>query len=206
MTDKTLSDATLQMYEWGLEDVSIDAIESAARACIKGGLKYGMPKPSELRELAGAGELSFADRAQQAWIELDRCVRRVAPSRSVKFADACTSAAVASVGGLEHLVAIDGEEYTSFARAAFIRAYESLARTGPPAQHADYVWVHPHDAENTLRGYVDDVKPPLLIGTSLPALPVRVPIEQLPAMKPGALPSNVNDKLRLAIESAAKSP
>jgi hypothetical protein len=125
--NEPVSEARVAIYFEALEDLPIDALQSAARAYAKTGRFF--PKPVELRDLVQG---TTEDHAEVAWLYVVREVRRVGWSGTPRWPDAATEhAALGLFGGgwrtlCEHLPA-QGPELLGY-RKAFVAAYGAAAR------------------------------------------------------------------------------
>ncbi len=89
------------------------------------------PSPSEFLE--NAGEVPAAARAEMAWLAFDGVFKRHGIYKSLDFEDKVINAVIRSLGGLEDIAELPGEEYQRFLRARFLKAYCDLIKTGHAA-------------------------------------------------------------------------
>lgn len=118
------SEAMHNAYLRGLAGMTPDDVERATDAALTGS-KF-MPSPAELRELGGSMRLT--DRAERAWMAFDQAISQHSLYKTLLFDDVVINAVIRSLGGLAIAVEMDSDEYASFYRAKFLKAYEALAR------------------------------------------------------------------------------
>jgi hypothetical protein len=117
----------LTMGYWaGLRDLELEDIERAMERALA--TRKHMPRPSELRELAGA--ITPADRATLAWPIVAKAIRTHGTYASVDFDDTIINAAIRGMGGWERLGSLEGDDFHVWARKEFERAYTTLATVG----------------------------------------------------------------------------
>lgn len=176
------TDALLYGYWLGLEDLDLKVVQHAATRAMRE--SRFMPCVAELRELAGVGALSAADRALRAWTAFEAAVYRIGPYHSVDFDDPLVNATVRSLGGWETccVKADNTADFETWTRKAFLETYQVLYRTGAgPELTAPLVGIH--ERESAARGYLRDERVRASIAVSrvpcgLPALPKSVRIGQ----------------------------
>ena len=114
-------------YRTALADLPIEAVENAAGAAL-GSLKF-MPKPVELRELAGAKNApSIEDRALIAWGCVLQAIRDTSGYATVDFDDPVINATIRDLGGWIQLSDKSSEELHKWTIKDFTRAYCAYAR------------------------------------------------------------------------------
>jgi hypothetical protein len=163
--NRKISAPMFEAYRIGLFGLDVRSVQSATAAALR--TAKMMPSPAELRELAG--ELRATDRAEKAWIAFDSAISRFGPYKSLSFDDPTINAVVRSLGGLAVVCELPADEYERFVRGRFLKAYESLWRSGVG-----------HDQAAPLLGYFDRVNQessePVVVKTGLPVDPRRVGI------------------------------
>ena len=96
--NETVSEVRAEGYLMGLVDLSIEQVESAAKAALKSSKFF--PRPAELRELAVG---SVEDHAELAWSKLLNEVSRVGSYGTPKLPDECHDVMVRLWGTWGHL-------------------------------------------------------------------------------------------------------
>lgn len=177
---KPMSKAKVAAYRIGLSGLDDAAVHRATQAALT--TSKFMPSPAELRELGGV--LKIGDRAEVAWIAFDQALSRYGTHHTITFDDVTINAVVRSLGGLHMIADTSAEDYLSFTRARFLKAYEALARSGV-GEEASAPLLGDFDKENAANGYGDAVKKAIVIttgllpGTSNPALPNASHVKKL---------------------------
>lgn len=123
--DREATDATLQGYWWGLDDLSIEDVERSCRRAL--GECRRMPVPAELRELAGIARPE--DAAQIAWQAVERATS-LGSYRTVDFEDRLINATIRSLGGWPAILERSPEEFDKWVRKDFLATYQAFSRTG----------------------------------------------------------------------------
>lgn len=143
------TEALFEGYWLGLRDLPITAVKRAAARAIRD-MRF-IPKPIELRELAG--ELSPQDRAVKAWGAVMYAFQLFGYYRTITFDDPVTAATVRHVwhNWMQFAEAFETEKET-WIRKEFERVYCSLFRSGVSAEAARPL-VGYFERENTLHGY-----------------------------------------------------
>jgi len=103
-----------------------EQLKAATINCLKT-CKF-FPSPSEFLE--NAGEVPAAARAEMAWLAFDAAFKRYGIYKSLDFEDRTINAVVRSLGGLEEIAELPGDEYQRFLRARFLKSYMDLIKTG----------------------------------------------------------------------------
>lgn len=153
------TEALLSGYWLGLEDLPIESVERAVVAGIRT-CKF-MPVASELRELAGDSRAD--DRALLAWAAFERAVTTHGAYASVTFEDPLINAACRMNGGWERCCELPPEQFDVWLRKDFIRAYETLCRTG--AEPALCLPLGGYcDRLNAAGGFAEKIREPIRIG------------------------------------------
>ena len=170
------SKALLHGYRIGLEDLPIEAVETAVARALKE--CTFMPPPAELRKLSGCG-MTPDDRAVLAWEVFQEAVSHHGYYESVNFDDPVINATVRNLGGWMPLIERLDVDDLKWVRKEFLQTYAALARTGI-SREAGLALLGFCDQQNQLTGYPDAVKEPVLIecglpphgpGVALPAIP-----------------------------------
>lgn len=117
-----VTEGRLLGYWVGLEDLPLADVQTgifkAIRQC-----KF-MPKPAELRELAG--ELPPDSRAISAWVDVQRALPKGA-YKSIDFEDKTINAVIRSLGGWpQFLSRLTTSKEIEFMRLQFVKAYRNL--------------------------------------------------------------------------------
>jgi len=160
MFGKQISPMMTQAYKLGLEGLTPAQIEYAYRRAVQS-LKF-MPSAAELRELSG--ELRITDRAEKAWQAWEAAIRQHGGYKTLDFDDPAINATIRSLGGVQHLLDQDDEQYNNFTRKAFLKAYEAYFRMGVTGDVA-LPLLGSTDSENQRLGY--PTKEPIRIVTGL---------------------------------------
>ncbi len=179
---RTASDATFEAYIIGLQALSPQQVESATHAAIRG--SRFMPTPAELRELGGVVRLT--DRAERAWMAFDAALSRYGVYKTLLFDDPVVNAVCRSLGGLAAAVELPADEYQSFYRAKWLKAYEALGRSKVGAEQC-----------GPLLGHYDQING---VCSNLVVVPVGLPeLPGMPRINKETLPE-ISGKLAARIE------
>lgn len=116
------TEALLEAYWLAGDGVADEDFARAAHRAIRD--RVHMPKPAEMRELAGVETAAL--RAVRAFESLRAALSRFGVYRSVRFADPRIHATVRALGGWVSLGQQDAEEFQKWTRREFIRVYEAL--------------------------------------------------------------------------------
>jgi len=111
-------------YWLGMRDLSLQECEQAIEHAIR--QSRFMPKPAELRALAGRD--TPAGSALRAWMALQRAVSQHGAWASVDFEDKTINACVRVLGGWRQLCTQDADEFTKWTAQRFLKEYETLSR------------------------------------------------------------------------------
>jgi hypothetical protein len=133
-----------------LSDLPMEAVERGAARAMRD-CRF-MPTPAELRELAG--EMRLADRALCAWSVFERTVVERGGYKSVQFDDRILNATVQHLGGWVRCCELSCDEFDTWLRKDFLRAYEAFCRTGV-GPDAGGALIGSHQRENRLLGHDD---------------------------------------------------
>tara|TARA_R110000803_G_scaffold210718_2_gene283413 strand:- start:31552 stop:32184 length:633 start_codon:yes stop_codon:yes gene_type:complete len=167
---KDNSDALVRAYEIGLEGLTGEQVAAAAKRSLSS-CKW-MPKPVELRELAG--EVAAGDRALMAYIAVEKAVTRHGGYKSVSFDDVLINAVIRSLGGWQAICSKPTTEFDSFFRPQFLKAYESLTKFAGIQADICRPLIGSHDQHNLAFG----IEPtPVVIECGLPKLPNAPEVE-----------------------------
>lgn len=158
-----LTPGQLLGYRMGLGSLLLADIELSARRAMET-LKY-MPKPAELRELAGA--MTIDTRAILAWGVVKQTVHRLSAYGSPDFDDPVINAAIRNMGGWSRLCGADADEFDTWVRKDFERIYQHLVLQGVSAEQG-----------RPLAGLFDE--PPKRVVTGLPPLVGQKQLEARP--------------------------
>lgn len=163
------TETTIRAYEFGLSDLTIEAIEKAVTKAI-GQCKF-MPVPAELRELSG--ELRPEARAAMAWAVVIDAVRRFGYYKSVYFDDPTITATIRNLWHTWEQFddALEAGDET-WLRKDFERVYKMLYQSGVSAEDA-LPLLGAHERNNATKGYAS--KAALLIESHLPLDHKRLP-------------------------------
>lgn len=154
------TETTFEAYIMGLEGLTSEQVMFATKAATAS-CKF-MPTPAELRELSG--ELRITDRAEKAWQAWEAAIRQHGGYKTLDFDDPAINATIRSLGGVQHLLDQDDEQYNNFTRKAFLKAYEAYFRMGVTGDVA-LPLLGSADSENQRLGY--PTKEPIRIVTGL---------------------------------------
>lgn len=145
---RPITPAVLTAYEIGLEGLTIDEIEAAAKRALQ--TCRFMPTPAELRELAGG--LKPEDQAVLAWETAVRAVENYGWYHSVQFEDAAITATIRSLGGWQRFCERCGGEEEKWLRQEFLRTYAAYCKVGVSPEAA-LPLAGEFERQNTLLGY-----------------------------------------------------
>lgn len=113
-----------RIYAKALEDISIEAIESAAWSLIKTRTLASFPKVGEIREHLHGGKSE--DKAVLALDTLERAMSSVGKYRSIVFDDPLIMAVVSSMGGWPKLCSMEADEW-KWSRKDFEKIYRAYS-------------------------------------------------------------------------------
>lgn len=148
-------------YWMGLKTLPLADIERAINRALET-CKF-MPRPVELRELAG--EITLDQRAVLAWDALRKAIRQHGTYASVDFDDPVINAAVRSLGGWSMVCAKDPDEFEKWTRKEFERLYASLCASGTSAESMLHL-AGRHEIDNGSNGF--EIEAPRVVATGLP--------------------------------------
>lgn len=152
--DKPFSQALLDIYWRGLEDLSIEQFESAVTVVIRSAKWF--PKISELRELAHGNP---DERAIAAWEQVKEAIARGGYVSSVVFEDSKITRAIEHIGGWVKLCMAEGKD-AKFMQKDFMAVYKALTDGGPQRK-----LIGADEADNRFLGFTDHIPEPLVIGS-----------------------------------------
>jgi hypothetical protein len=138
--------ALLDAYWIALDGMSDGDFELAAKRSMEE-LRF-MPKPVELRELAGF--IPVSARATLAWAHAMEALSSIGPYESVDLGDPVAHAAVRAVGGWVWLGSQTTDHLERFVSGRFVKAYVAVSRMDQPD---DGHLVGMLEMSNTLSGY-----------------------------------------------------
>ncbi len=163
MFKSPLSEAAMQLYVAAIQDLTAEQVNFAC-AKLMTTAKF-RPVPAEVREAAGARQVSGADRAALAFEALSKAIPNVGYYRSPNFDDPLINATVRMLGGWERVCEMPEEEFDKWYRKEFERTYQTLLRTGVNGEAAAPLVGH-FEKVNRLNGH--PVQSQVLIETGLP--------------------------------------
>jgi hypothetical protein len=123
-----------EAYWQGLHDLTLQQVNKAAMAAMRQ-CRF-MPKPVELRELAGC--MTNEVRSLRAWAAVLDAIPAVGSYQSVNFSDPLTNLAVRLTGGWRHLCGLSSKEL-GFARRVFEAHYQGLLVHPPAPEDCSYL-------------------------------------------------------------------
>jgi len=156
---KEISEYLANIYWKALEKYELEDVEKAFNTHVvnpDGG--QFMPKPADIVKLIeGSGET----KALEAWAKAEKTIRSVGSSQSVAFDDGLIHAVIEDMGGWERFCS-GTEDELPFKAREFQKRYMGFV-TKPPLRYPPYLpgW---SERNNNAMGYVDFIKPPVLIG------------------------------------------
>lgn len=153
------TEALLEGYWLGLEDLPMERVEAAAKRAIRS--QSRMPRPAELRELSG--EAPIAVLAVQAWSKLREAAGRYGAYSSVDFGPVM-NATIRAMGGWNRFCT---EELNDFVRKDFEKTYGAFAAMGVAEEQGRHL-VGLHEMTNRANNYAFD--PPIRIA-GVPQIP-----------------------------------
>jgi hypothetical protein len=117
------TEAMLQVYTLALGDLTPDQVQSAVMRAIREVPR--MPRPAELRELAGVN-VGSDTKAIEAWDDVQRAVP-VGSYKWIDFGDQRINATIRNLGGWPNfLQRLDGAESEKWARHEFLKTYTAI--------------------------------------------------------------------------------
>jgi hypothetical protein len=149
-------------YWMGLKDLPLADVEASIGRALNE--RKFMPKPVELRELAG--QMTAEQRAVLAWDALRKAIREHGTYASVNFDDPLINATVRSIGGWQQLGLQAQEEFEKWTSQKFTKTYASLMASGCPDDHLKHL-AGKHEVDNGSNGHA--IEPPRYVTTGLPA-------------------------------------
>jgi hypothetical protein len=113
----------LQVYTLALGDLTTDQVQTAVMRAIREVPR--MPRPAELRELAGAN-IGSDTKAIEAWDDVLRAVP-IGSYKWLDFGDQRINATIRNLGGWpSFLKRLDGAENEKWARHEFLKTYAAI--------------------------------------------------------------------------------
>lgn len=125
-------------YWIGLRDLDQSDIETAAARAIRE--CEHMPRPSELRRMAG--QLTADARALYAVSDIRRAITGLGPYKSVWFADPLINRAIELEGGWVRVASAPLDELDRFILRQLGRSYSSLVDAGDPGTKRHHPGIH----------------------------------------------------------------
>ena len=117
------TEAMLQVYSLALADLTADQMQTAVMRAIREVPR--MPRPAELRELAGVN-IGSDTKAIEAWADVQRAVP-IGSYKWVDFGDQRINATIRNLGGWPNfLQRLDGAESEKWARHEFLKTYAAI--------------------------------------------------------------------------------
>ena len=117
------TEAMLQVYSLALADLTADQMQTAVMRAIREVPR--MPRPAELRELAGVN-IASDTKAVEAWGDVQRAVP-IGSYKWVDFGDQRINATIRNLGGWpSFLQRLDGAESEKWARHEFLKTYAAI--------------------------------------------------------------------------------
>jgi len=154
--------ALIEGYWLGLESISLVEINKAVRRAISECDR--MPRPKDLRELAG--EMPTSTRAAIAWGAVVKTISAHGSYESVDFDDKTINATIRNMGGWTMLCSKNSDELHTWSRKEFERIYSALSSS--PIQAEAYAYL-PGKIEEQNVGLGFEAPKPRQITTGLPA-------------------------------------
>ena len=148
----------MEIYFKALSSFTIEEIEQGVATLIRTRTTATFPKPAEIIE---AIQGTKQDKATEAWLQVLKAVRTIGPARSVKFTDPVIHSALDGIGGWTET----GEWLDvdlKWKQKEFERLYMVCSQFHP-SRHPEYL-IGEADQSNRDRGFLDYIKPPILIG------------------------------------------
>ena len=184
-----VSEALFTGYWMGLQDLQLSDLRRAGADAIRD--CQFMPKPAELRELAGAGKMSHEDRAVIAWDSVCRAVERHGYYETVQFDDPVTTATLRSLWhtwvGVDNAFEQDQEKWL---RKEFTRVYCAFSRRGvKPSQCRPLIGYY--DQQNSRLGLQSDPRARREVLTIQCGLPTPQITTEAPKPKPSLPPEDL---------------
>ena len=117
------TEAMLQVYSLALADLTADQMQMAVMRAIREVPR--MPRPAELRELAGVN-IGSDTKAIEAWDDVQRAVP-IGSYKWLDFGDQRINATIRNLGGWPNfLQRLDGAESEKWARHEFLKTYAAI--------------------------------------------------------------------------------
>lgn len=132
---RPLSPAALKMYVEILAEASVEDVERACAESLR--TNNFLPAPAKLLEMSGLGSVTPDDRAMLAWESVCRAVTRYGAYKHVSFDDPIINAAIRNIGGWPSICERSHEEFETWTRKEFLRAYVAFLRSGVSAESCE---------------------------------------------------------------------
>ena len=134
MTRTNVDKMILRLYWGALNELTYDEFENAAMKAVQNS-KF-MPTPSDILEFAGKGapstKAASQDKANEAWVAVERATRCVGGRQSVDFSDPLANAAIRAMGGWISLCQRPSKDFNTWARKEFMSEYEAASKLPNP--------------------------------------------------------------------------
>ena len=166
---RLLSPEALVLYVAALEDMTDEQLDTALGRAMKEA--QHMPRPAELRKLAGAGCDPEAE-ALEALAQVRRAIGAHGRYESVDFEDKAINAALRNLGGWIAACELSEDEWTRFKAREFKQAYTTLRNAGCGEDTARYL---PGITERQWQSVHGDKPKPVLIEASKSRLSLPAP-------------------------------
>ena len=158
--DKEATVDLIEAYWAALKDLPLDDIKRSASQAMRR-LEW-MPKPAQLRKLAGDVEPDH--RAAIAWEVVRKALNQHGTYRSVDFDDPVINATIRNLGGWIELGQKDSKDFDVWTRKEFERIYQAIYASGVTEEASAYL-TGKTEHENAGRY---EVEPPVKVRLSLP--------------------------------------
>ena len=150
------SKTLIKIFWLALLQLDINDIQRAASDIIRTRVYPSLPKPADIIEAIRG---TSTDRATGAWIKVIGTLRGVGSYQSVKFDDPVIHSCIEMMGGWPDMgnMLIDDEKWK---QREFEKLYAIMEKRGNHPAHL----AGRFEIDNTARGYLEDVEPPVQIG------------------------------------------
>jgi len=154
--DKKITEGIAEIYYDIFKNYSVDEFKTAAYKVIKSHVYNSLPKPASILEfLEGTSD----DKALMAWSLAQDAVVKVGYYDSPKVEDPIISNCIVELGGWQEFCSVKTSELP-FVEKRFTDLYRLFLKRGCGMLEL----VGFHNAGNKLKGYKENIKPPILIG------------------------------------------
>lgn len=157
--EKELTDGMARGYWAALQDLPMAEVTRAMQDALKT-CEY-MPRPANIRKLAGRAELGSDHRAALAWQAVRAAIARHGTYKSVDFDDPIVNCSIRNLGGWVALGQKSAEDFDIWTRKEFERIYQTIALSGASEDDVSYL---PGISESQNTGLYP-VEPPVKINT-----------------------------------------